>query len=176
MLSFILLVFFLTTPDPVAFGHAGPPYPILVNQQFSGGTLSIWADPDVGTGTFFLYWEDKKELSDKKTQFELTAVSLIEPKLETRASFLALESAESPLVAEMPFAHEGPWQLSLHVETDGMQSQAHKIEVDVTPPGPAPWEFALYLMPFLGIGGIWFKLLYKRARYRAGKRTGGVGN
>ena len=33
--------------------HEGPPYPILVDKTLGPCVVSVWSDPDVGTGTFF---------------------------------------------------------------------------------------------------------------------------
>ncbi|HEX2163472.1 MAG TPA: hypothetical protein VHM02_05945, partial [Thermoanaerobaculia bacterium] len=35
-----------------AAAHEGPPYPIVVDRPAGPVLLSVWADPDVGTGTF----------------------------------------------------------------------------------------------------------------------------
>ena len=39
---------------PPALAHQGPPYPILVDRVMGPGVVSVWADPDVGTGTFYI--------------------------------------------------------------------------------------------------------------------------
>src|SRR5262245_40899153 len=40
-----------------AAAHRGPPYPVLVDRRIASYTLSVWADPDVGTGTFFVVFD-----------------------------------------------------------------------------------------------------------------------
>ena len=34
--------------------HQGPPYPLLVDRTVGPWIVSVWADPDVGVGTFFV--------------------------------------------------------------------------------------------------------------------------
>src|SRR5215510_7571836 len=33
--------------------HEGPPYPIMVDKMIGPCLVSVWADPDVGIGTYF---------------------------------------------------------------------------------------------------------------------------
>ena len=40
-----------------ASAHEGPPYPILVDKMIGPCLVSVWADPDVGVGTFFIILE-----------------------------------------------------------------------------------------------------------------------
>src|SRR5262245_17075738 len=35
--------------------HDGPPYPIFMDEKAGPYKVSVWTDPDVGTGTFFVY-------------------------------------------------------------------------------------------------------------------------
>src|SRR5688572_11423989 len=37
-----------------ASAHEGPPYPILVDKMIGPCLVSVWADPDVGVGTFYI--------------------------------------------------------------------------------------------------------------------------
>lgn len=43
-------------PGPL-HAHEGPPYPVLVDQRCGPYRVSVWGDPDVGTGTFFITLE-----------------------------------------------------------------------------------------------------------------------
>ena len=38
-----------------AAAHDGPPFPLMLDEKAGPYTVSVWADPDVGTGTFFIY-------------------------------------------------------------------------------------------------------------------------
>ena len=46
-------------PAP-ALAHAGPPFPILVDRPVGPYVASVWTDPDIGTGTFFVILEPAK--------------------------------------------------------------------------------------------------------------------
>ena len=53
VLSGILLLCCL----PLARAHTGPPTPILVDHMIGPYLVSLWAHPEVGTGTFFIRLE-----------------------------------------------------------------------------------------------------------------------
>lgn len=56
MKKFLVCLSFLWT-STAAHAHAGPPFPILVDQKAGPYVASVWNDPDVGTGTFFVVLE-----------------------------------------------------------------------------------------------------------------------
>ena len=49
-----LLALLLLLIPATARAHDGPPFPILVDQKVGPCMISVWTDPDVGTGTFFV--------------------------------------------------------------------------------------------------------------------------
>jgi hypothetical protein len=51
-----LAVCLLLAPT-AAMAHDGPPFPIVVDQKVGPCVISVWTDPDVGTGTFFVIVE-----------------------------------------------------------------------------------------------------------------------
>src|SRR6476659_3503198 len=55
-LSLFVLGFCLLAASPAA-AHQGPPFPILVDQTAGPYVVSVWTDPDIGTGTFFVILE-----------------------------------------------------------------------------------------------------------------------
>src|SRR5690606_31855498 len=51
-----LLVAGLLLPAPVR-AHEGPPFPIIVDERVGPYVVSVWTDPDIGIGTFFVVLE-----------------------------------------------------------------------------------------------------------------------
>ena len=51
--AFILLCLCVSCA-PLARGHNGPPFPIIVDQRVGPCIVSLWTHPDVGVGTFFV--------------------------------------------------------------------------------------------------------------------------
>ena len=63
MKRFLLIPLLRGSAAP-ALAHEGPPFPILVDQRVGPYVASVWTDPDIGTGTFFVILEppEGKEL------------------------------------------------------------------------------------------------------------------
>jgi hypothetical protein len=45
-----------------ALAHEGPPFPIVMDEKAGPYKVSVWTDPDVGTGTFFVIVEPDEEV------------------------------------------------------------------------------------------------------------------
>src|SRR5688500_18701449 len=52
-LIFVIFLF-VSVVTRVASAHEGPPYPLFVDRQVDRYVVSVWTDPDVGTGLFFV--------------------------------------------------------------------------------------------------------------------------
>ncbi|HEX8337666.1 MAG TPA: hypothetical protein VF621_13110, partial [Pyrinomonadaceae bacterium] len=94
-----------------AGAHEGPPYPILVDKTLGPSVASVWADPDVGTGTFFIILEPHQG----DTLPEDIRVEVVVRPADGHAPEAA-HAAEREGVrgrvqykAEVPFDAEGPW-------------------------------------------------------------------
>jgi hypothetical protein len=42
--------------------------------------------------------------------------------------------------------------------------------VEATPPGYGRWDLLLYLLPFLAVGFLWFRGMWRRRRYQKQKQ------
>ncbi|MFG0320708.1 MAG: hypothetical protein ACF8XB_25770 [Planctomycetota bacterium JB042] len=143
---------------PVA-AHDGPPYPIIVDRPTGPAVLSVWADPDVGIGTFYVYLEP---LDDETPIPPDAAVEItVWPKsgrLE-EASFPAEASNKGTrdkarFYCEVDFDRQEWWVSRFEVSGAG-ESETVEIDVEVTPPGSGPvLDFILYLFPFAAVGAL----------------------
>lgn len=144
--------------------HDGPPFPIIVDQSLGERTLSVWADPDVGVGTFYLYVPEEK---DGRLGSD-TRISLwVEPadRHLAAAQYFA-EPAEAGVpyqrIAYVDFDDRGMWETRFVVE----DSKAELVkEVDVTPPGSTGYALLWFLTPFLLVAFLWAKAMHQRMQY-----------
>lgn len=142
--------------------HEGPPYPILVDETVAGRLMSVWADPDVGTGTFYFYLPWEKDAPQDDTTLHLV-VQPTDGRLAevTWPTERAAEREPFQRIAYAEFDERGPWTVRFVLETpDGEGSIA--TEVDVTPPGLDTFSIVWYLTPFLGIAVLWFKIVQRK--------------
>lgn len=144
--------------------HDGPPYPIAEEAQLGGRTVSIWADPDVGVGSFFLYVEPRPSHADEFS-IAITAAPDDGHAPAERVVSEATPDAPYALLGEVPFDRRGSWTLRFEV-LGGSSESSLSIPVDVTPPGSlGPFDIALYLFPFLLVAGLWFEALRRQRRH-----------
>jgi hypothetical protein len=160
IISLLTLLFWTS----IVHAHEGPPFPILVDQKAGPYVASVWTDPDVGKGTFFVVLEPVEGQSlpvKTRVRIGLQPVSkrLAEAVYEAKPQKVqngARYFAEAPLdKAEM-------WRVRVLLESPegGGEMTA---QVEATPDGTlGPWASLIYLLPFVGIGLLWLKAAMRR--------------
>jgi hypothetical protein len=157
MLALLLLA---ATP---ALAHQGPPYPIIVDRAVGPYTFTVWADPDVGTATFYMTVEgaapDVIELWVQPDDRHL-------PEVRTLAK---PQSARDPgrYIVEAEFDTQEWWRTRFVLRgAPGVGEVAERVQV--TPPGLGPFDLLLYLSPFIAVGFLWMRaVLHRRGARRA---------
>ena len=147
--------------------HDGPPFPVVVDQAFAGRILSIWADPDVGIGTFYVYVEPAEAGADGLGRIELRAVPG-DSRWKEASSALepADEKAPYQLIGEIAFEARGPWTVSFTQPSSG---EVLELEIEVTPPGSfGPIDLLWFAGPFLAVGVLWVKGLQRQRAHLRG--------
>jgi hypothetical protein len=151
---------------PRAEAHDGPPYLIIVDRQTRHGRLSLWGDPDLGTGTFWVYLEPTADtpLADDVT-VRMTAQRAGRQAPVARsgeAQPVRRTAEEQRFQGEIPFDELGPWLLRIEL-TGARGSEAVEEVVEVTPPGQGPvLDFILYLFPFVAVGLLFILAMVRR--------------
>ena len=146
-----------------ARAHDGPPYPIFVDESVAGWTLSIWTDPDVGTGTFYYYVEPPAGRTPADVSIEAVSVPQDGLAPEVRGLSEAAESGEPfQQIGTLEFAHRGIWDTRFLVHEgagDGPLLGELLWPLDVTPPGLGAFDLLWFALPFLALGLLWLKAL-----------------
>jgi hypothetical protein len=162
----LLLALFLFAPS--AHAHSGPPFPILVDQRVGPYVASVWTDPDIGTGTFFVVLEAPKGGSLPAKAAVRIGVQPVTKRLPE-----VLYKAEPQPVQEgaryftkVKFDKGGMWHTRILI--DGSELKA---DVEPTPDGIiGPFASLVYALPFLGIGFLWIKAALRRRSPRQASR------
>lgn len=156
--SCLLLMLIALCGGSAAWAHIGPPYPIMQNRKVGPYNVSVWSNPDVGTGSFFVMIDPPAGGSvpdDIKVEIAVRPVSgrLAEArygawreKIRNRVEYKT----------EVPFDKEEAWHVRL-ILTSALGGGETSTDVQVTPPGLGRWDLLLFLLPFLGVGILWFK-------------------
>lgn len=148
----------LLAAAPVA-AHDGPAFPLTVDRAVGPYRLSVWADPDVGVGTFYV------QVTPTPARIQVAARPVTRRLPEARfEATRAAGKGDGWYVAQVPFDQAEFWEMRFLV--DGPTGEgAFEARVEATPPGVGPWGIALFLGPFLLIGALWLR---GAARYRRG--------
>ncbi|HEX8501385.1 MAG TPA: hypothetical protein VF659_12455 [Pyrinomonadaceae bacterium] len=169
-----LRIFLLASGLTLAFAarasaHDGPPYAILVDKSLGPCTASIWADPDVGTGTFYIILEPPP--GDELPEDIRVQVGVRPADGRAAEAVYAAERdgarGRVQYTAEVPFDAEGPWRVRVMLQSRRGGGELFA-DIEVTPPGLGRWDLLLYLTPFLAVGFLWLRAV-------AAKRRGGGG-
>lgn len=159
---------FLVVPQPASQAHEGPPFPIIIDEVIGPWLVSVWTDPDIGIGTFFVVFEPDPNAGDQSDSISSVQIG-VEP-LSGRLGEVLYE-AETQRVrtgarywAEVEFDQGEMWRVRILIEGDGWDRELIS-EVEATPDGSiGPIAILIYALPFLAIGFIWIRAILVRRR------------
>jgi hypothetical protein len=174
--DFVAVAIFLLCAGAPAWAHIGPPYPIMQNRKVGPFNVEVWSNPDVGTGSFYVIVDPPKGSSlavpaDMKVQVAVQPVSRRLPEATYGAwREKLLDHVEFKTL--VPFDKQETWHVRI-LFSSTLASSELATDVQVTPTLLGRWDLLLYLLPFLGIGVLWFKAAtVKRGRGRPARVKG----
>jgi hypothetical protein len=145
-----------------ADAHEGPPYAIIVDKPVGSYIVSVWGDPDVGIGTFYIILEPiEGHTLPEDINVELTAQPVKQRLAE--AHYAAVRDGVRGRVqykAEVPFDQEELWRIRVTLQSS-QGTEAITTDVEVTPPGYGRWDLLIYLFPFVAIGLLWLRAVLR---------------
>jgi hypothetical protein len=160
----------LPAASPAVHAHEGPPFPIIVDRQAGPYVISVWADPDVGTGTFFVILaappgsvlpaENQVEVCVQPTSGRLpeACYTATRQNLRDRAQHYA----------EVTFDRQEMWRVRVRVSS-AQGSGEVATEVEATPPGYGAWDLLIYGFPFILFGVLWLYAALRSRRQQTGR-------
>ena len=165
LLASIVAITVLALPEG-AGAHNGPPFPIIVDQQVGPCVISVWADPNVGTGSFYVM---VNPASGRSIPSDLTVQVGVQPVSGRlpEAVYPAERNDQGKQVqykAVMPFDQQEFWKIRIRLESSQGSAET-ATSVEVTPVGLGRWDMLFYLSPFLAVGLLWLvAVVRKRSR------------
>jgi hypothetical protein len=127
--------------------------------------VEVWSNPDVGTGSFFIVIDPPKGgsvPSDMKVQVSVQPVSGRLP-VKTYNAWRDDLRDRVEFKAEAPFDKEETWKVEVTLSSAAVSGETDT-NVEVTPALLGRWDLLLFLLPFLGVGFLWFKAVTTRRR------------
>jgi len=165
-LSLGLMLVLLLVPV-TTFGHDGPPFPLLVDQQIGPYKISVWGDPDVGDGTFFIIPTAPSGESlpeDLKFQVSVQPASGRLPEVMYSAERENLRD-QVQFKSVVKFDAQELWRVRVVMQS-GKGSGESFLTVEPTPPGYGRWDLLIYLVPFLAVGFLWVVAMIRKRRLK----------
>jgi hypothetical protein len=160
-----LLALFGSMP---AWAHIGPPYPIMQNRKIGPLTVDVWSNPDVGVGSFFVIIDPPPGgvvPQDMKVQVAVQPVSGRLPE-KTYDAWREKLRDRVEFKTTVPFDEEEMWKVRVLLSSAQVSGETD-VNVPVTPTLLGRWDLLLFLLPFLGVGFLWFKAIRtKRSRQK----------
>lgn len=159
----ILSLLILSVPLDVSLAHEGPPFPIIVDYEVGPYLVSVWTDPDIGIGTFFVVFDPvsgSSELSDKIRSVEV-GVEPVSGRLDEVLYPSERQKTRSGAryFTEVEFDQGEMWKVRVVIEGEGWSEELNS-EVEATPDGTiGPIASLIYAIPFLLVGFLWVRVI-----------------
>jgi len=163
----LTLLFSLAIVLPAAQAHNGPPFPIITDQRVGPCVISLWAHPDIGTGTFWVMVDPPpsgKVPADLSIQIGVTPLSGRLPET-TYWAWQEKQRGQVEFKSEVQFDQDEIWKVRVVLHTVAGEWETNS-QVEATPPGYGRWDLLLFALPFVGAGFLWFALIAKRMGYK----------
>ena len=141
-----------------AMAHVGAPYPVLLEEVVGPYIVSVLADPDVGTGTFYvMVTMAGNEPTPSGTVVMVWTMPEDGHVAETGSSAEREQTRYGErFVARAPFDAKGPWQVRLTIEGPAGTGEV-SFPVLVTPSGTGWLATLVCLVPFVALGLLWLR-------------------
>jgi hypothetical protein len=154
-------------PSQRALAHNGPPFPIIVDQRIGPCIVSLWTHPDLGTGTFFVLLAAAPGNAVPKALKIQIGVQPVSGRLAEVVYPAWREKLRDQVEfkTEAQFDQQELWRVRLVLQSSEGSWEALS-SVTPTPAGFGSWDLLFYLLPFLGVGFLWFSAVVKRRAYR----------
>jgi hypothetical protein len=162
-----LAVLLLVLSAAPAWAHIGPPYPIMQNRKIGPLKIEVWSNPDVGTGSFFVVIDPPPGSSVPSDMKVRVAVQPVTKRLPEAAYGAWREKLKDHVEFKtvVPFDKEEMWHVRVILSSAAVSGETDT-DVMVTPTLLGRWDLLLFLLPFLGVGVLWFKAVSVRRKRR----------
>ncbi len=157
-LALLLAVLLVLGATAKAWAHIGPPYPIMENRKIGPLSVDVWSNPDVGLGSFFVIINPPKGSSVPAGMRVQVAVQPVSGRLPEKTYDAWREKLRDRVEFKtvVPFDKEETWRIRVLLSSAQVTGETD-VDVPVTPTLLGRLNLLLFLLPFLGVGFLWFK-------------------
>ena len=148
----------------LAHDHHAPPARIITDEQVGPWTISVWAQQHMDTGRFFVKVRPSSGTTvptltdDLKVEIGVQPADQNSPETFYPAD---RESQDAQYEAEAPLDTEKSWQIRVRLQSSRGVNETTTY-INASPPLSGQWQFLLYSLPFLSVGGLWLRVYWLR--------------
>ena len=150
----------------VAPAHEGPPFPIIVDARVGAYVVSVWTDPDIGIGTFYVVLEAAQGTGFREPENVRVGVRPVSGRLPETMYDGTPERVRrgARFLAEVSFDRGELWDVRIVI--DGPAGAGELLsQVEATPDGTlGPIGLLVYSFPFLLLALLWWRAAVARRR------------
>lgn len=153
------------TPSAV-LAHKGPPFPLIVDEIVGPYVTSVWADPDIGTGTFYVILEPR----DGVQWVEPTAIRVAVRPVSGRLPEVAYDAERQRVrtgarfVALVQFDRGEYWDVRVTIDSPAGGGELTS-QVEATPDGSVgSFGLVIYAFPFVLVAALWIRAVMARRK------------
>ena len=163
----LAVIFLLLSFCAQTMAHDGPPFPIVVDQQVGPCVISVWTDPDIGQGSFFVITQGPVP-KDLTVHLDVQPVSGRLPEVTYGA--VREERGQIQYKTMVNFDVQEQWRIRVRLASSQGRGETVAF-VEPTPNGLGRWDLLLYLLPFLAIGLLWLRAFFATKRHKIHKQS-----
>jgi hypothetical protein len=181
--TFVILVTAALLSAESVTGHSGPPFPILSNRIAGAYDISIWSDPDTTDdgspgGQFWVVLKGVGEgpgiPSDTTVSVAIRPLGREGPTRTGRA--VPVNGAAGNQFVALLMDHEGPFGVRVTVESSLGRAEVESRAEATYDLRPSRGVMVIYLLPFVAVGALWMKVLWRRRHAGDGGAFSNRGN
>jgi hypothetical protein len=159
-----LLVAAALAPARPVRAHYGPPFPILTDRRVGPYVVSVWADPNIGTGFFYVLLDAAPGARLPARTRVRIAIQPVSKRLPEVLYELAPQPARQGqrFYTSVQFDRGELWRTRVVIASSAGGGEL-ATEVEPTPAGVlGPLGSLIYVFPFAGVGFLWIKAALRR--------------
>jgi hypothetical protein len=149
-----------------AAAHEGPPFPIVVDRAVGPYLVSVWTDPDIGIGTFYVVLEAPRGAAFAPPDAIRIGVAPRSGRLAEVVYDARPERVRhgARFVAEVELDRGEMWRVRVVIEGPA-GGGVLETEVEATPDGTlGPIGLVVYAFPFVLVALLWWRAAVVRRR------------
>lgn len=162
----VAMLLLLAAAPRALIAHEGPPFPIILDASVGPWMVTVWTDPDIGIGTFYVVFEAAEGRPFVEPTSVRVGVRPVTGRLDEGVYDATPERVRrgARYVAEVEFDRGEFWDVRVVIEGPRGGGELTS-QVEATPDGSiGPIGLVVYSVPFVLVALLWWRASVVRRR------------